>query len=782
MDLGGMAPLSKQKAQAILGEYRQLLKAVVRGKAWAYPDVLLTPKPITLQLSHLVPLGPNSYGAHSVWYGYAVTTKADGQRALLFVSGSGKAYLINQAMDVTDTALRAANSSLHCTLLDGELIAVDQRTDGVQKPLFAAFDIYFCSGEALVARPLFCEHPGGLSRYDTLQNACAPDQWAGSGVVDVCCKEHIRAEGAEAMQAACCTLLEARSSLPYHSDGLVFTPAALSVLGHYPGRAAAIGSSMRWDQLLKWKPAHHNSIDFLVEKGLSRFDPESKQFQHEWILHTGYSPSFWQPVSVMDGVRLLYDRHFAEERQRLSRVYEAKRFQPVQFFEPGVDTAWIAVRNDQSLAADGSVVQPHSIVEFAYHPDPSLPPPLRWSALRVRLDKTYRLWESGAMSKTANDLTVALSIWRSMHVPVTAEMLTGRDPLPPPQTMEGEGRAVECDDLYFVREVPREHLASVHMLNFHNHGVKKMLYEWVQDREALLDLACGRGGDLPRWRDGAWRFVLGVDLVKDNICNPRNGAYARMQQQRINVRAPGRGAQGPLFLDHVFVVGDCTKPLQTGDAARGLDAPSVELLQVLYDQCGSRGSPPPHLRHIHSKATHGFTAVACMFALHYFFKDEASLDGLLWNVASNLRSGGGFISTFMDGERVHDLLCASPAGRAEGRLADGGVVVWALARRYETWDAGDAYGKLVDVYLENINRLIPEYLVSLPTLVAKARAFGLEVEATDLFSVSHETLLRAVPADRSQRSLLDEDVLALAADPITRQFSFLNRWVVFRKV
>lgn len=74
-------------------------------------------------------------------------------------------------------------------------------------------------------------------------------------------------------------------------------------------------------------------------------------------LHRGSgSPacSYYQPIDVLEGVRLRYDSSAAEQRRRRGAVYERLRFRPAQFWEPGVDTAWIAVQRAQSFAEDGS--------------------------------------------------------------------------------------------------------------------------------------------------------------------------------------------------------------------------------------------------------------------------------------------------------------------------------------------------------------------------------------------------------------------------------------------
>lgn len=67
-----------------------------------------------------------------------------------------------------------------------------------------------------------------------------------------------------------------------------------------------------------------------------------------------------------------------------------------------------------------------------------------------------------------------LSLGPFFHPPLRLWTRWQRSTSPPPP--EPEDTALDSEGQYYAREVPRDNLASVHMLNFHNHGVKKMLY------------------------------------------------------------------------------------------------------------------------------------------------------------------------------------------------------------------------------------------------------------------------------------------------------------------
>lgn len=745
-------------------------------------SLLLTPKPVTLERMHLLEPSKN-YGVTSILRGYAVTEKADGERVLFYVHTDGFAYIINNTWDIRATGLHATSSKMHSTIIDGEYIVASKRKDKSSNDLFVAFDIYFMNGENLMKLPLV--HPTNSNRMKHLTEVFNEDLWE---ALDTChleirVKDHIAAEGND-MFDACRDILSGVRDLPYDIDGLVFTPVDLPVFGYYPGRFVKLNDNVRWNRVFKWKPSEQNTIDFLVEvDGKTKRDPITKEVYGTAKLFTGYNATQWEPISVDRGLRIRYDKKYREERRKLyGETYRAKAFVPITQYEKGVEEAHIKMTQRKMLTTEGEVIQNHSIVEFAYNNDPELPVSRRWVPLRVREDKTRIFQKTGKLSKTANDLSVAMSIWRTIHLPVTTSMITGVTKACLADAPEDiEEKLLGVDDTYYAREIPRQHMLSVHMLNFHNHGIKRMLYNVSPRREALLELACGMAGDLPRWRDGKYHSVLGVDLARDNITHPKEGSYARAEKQyyviRENEHSVDRVEVHPKF---VFVIGNCAKPLHDGSAADGLDEESKKVLRFVYQP--SAVPPAPYYRRIAGLAANGFDVVSCQFAIHYFFENRDTLNGFLANVSNNLRPGGIFIATFMDGDKVHAMLEDAPNGIVEGKKGD--VTVWALIKKYHAYlmDGEEPFKKTVRVFLENTNQLISEFLVHMPLLTQYALAHNLVLDDTGMFSDTFAKLVKDMPKNPNQYSSLQRAIAELQKDHVQTQFSFLNRWVVFKKV
>jgi mRNA (guanine-N7-)-methyltransferase len=187
----------------------------------------------------------------------------------------------------------------------------------------------------------------------------------------------------------------------------------------------------------------------------------------------------------------------------------------------------------------------------------------------------------------------------------------------------------------------------------------------------------------------------------------------------------------------------------------------------------------PHYKHIIGRGAAKFDVVTCMFAIHYFFESEEKLNGFLSNVGNNLKTGGTFIATFMDGNSVERAL--GEEGIVEGRkiLNNTNVLIWAIIKRF-TKEMN--YNKKVDVFIENTQRLIPEYLVNFDFLVEKAKEFGLVLEATELYSETFQKLKDKISPLEEKQTELDKSLLELDKQDVQKKFSFLNRWVIFKKI
>ena len=774
--------LSKQQQNDIIAEYHNLVKndIVSRGynKGIEKPP-LLTPKPVTLEKINM--LNPEEYGVISILSEYTVTEKADGERLLMYIDNNGKIYLINNTYRVIDTGLEAGKE-IHNSLIDGEYIACHKRKDYSSKNLYAAFDIYYYGGKKVTQYPLIEDKTitGNLeSRYKYLQNAEKYIKNAKYSI-DFIVKEHIYNKD---ILVECRKILNGNKKFPYDIDGLIFTPAKLALYSYYANKPVALTENVKWDRVFKWKPPEQNTIDFLVKEG-HNITIDGQKYK-EMYLYVGYNASQWENYTIDEALKIYYDKEYRKTIKDKKTAYIPKLFKPAVYYNAGIEKALVKITGSgETRCENGDKFETDSIVEFRYVLDESIPISMRWVPMRIREDKT-RVYKTGELSKTANDMSVAINIWRSIHNPVSESIITGNEPVFNMDVPEVDNeRLLQTDDIYYSRNIPREALLSYNMLQFHNHGIKKMLYTKPKNKGTIVELACGEGGDMPRWLDNGYRFVLGMDLVKNNIYGPRSGAYSRMLNRKSHF-VKRVGNEKIAYTDMVFVAGDCGKSIMNGECSSSInDQDSVNMLKLVLNK--KKGILPKHYAHIAGQGANGFDACSCMFSIHYFFKSEETLDTFLQNVNSLLKKDGVFFCTFMDGKLIEDAIENSGGDMIEGKKftdIDGrnGVPIWAIIRRFSK-DTTSKYSKKIDVFIESTNKLIPEFIVSYELLVEKCKAYNLSLVESELFSQTFNKIKQTIPEDNKVKDTLHKNILELDKDDVQKQFSFFNRWCVFKKI
>ena len=76
------------------------------------------PSSYTLQMANIAPVNQQT-NIPNIRNDYTVTDKADGQRFMMFISGSGKIYLISNNMQVVFTGALTQNKDILNSLVDG---------------------------------------------------------------------------------------------------------------------------------------------------------------------------------------------------------------------------------------------------------------------------------------------------------------------------------------------------------------------------------------------------------------------------------------------------------------------------------------------------------------------------------------------------------------------------------------------------------------------------------------------------------------------------------------
>lgn len=658
-------------------------EGVIKSRARVQPqEYFVGPQPITLEMKNMV---KDVLGNVCILDDYTVTEKADGERCNIYVNEDGRCYFVNNRLSVKYIGVKL--NSIKKTLLDGEYITVDILGRSVS--IYAIFDVYYDNGALVAGLPLVAEKESRVNIMAGFVKKHAKS-FEDAGITLVA-KEFRHGDIRKEAQAI---LDKERSKgYPYNIDGMVFTPKSLPVGGHYKSDSPNMQGT--WYMVMKWKPPKDNTVDFLVkyqrgEKAAHaiRFI-ESKSYKI-LNLYVGYNPVQWEPITA---------RAFLENKVNTSSVYGEKLFLPGDVPETFSQT-YVEMKKEfggRGACLDGSEIEDNSIVECSYDTEKK-----RWVPIRVRKDKTEKYRVTGSLSRAANDYGSALNVWRSITNPVTEGIVTGKDPVLLKDVVVEE-------NVYYFRTIEREKMASKKMLDFHNYWVKSQLIKSFKGKESLFDIACGKGGDLFKWREAQFTKILGIDYNRDNIENPKTGAYARLLKTLKDPRVNMRGTK------HVFLTMDGGKKITPEQIESLSDENDRYVAQTIWGL-----NKYPALKEYAGYANDGFDIVSCQFAVHYFFESEEKLDSFVFNVNKSLKNGGYFIGTCLDGREVKKLLKGKKkeehvTGRQDDR------VLWDICKRYQSDRDSIKYGEEIDIYMESIGKVAREYLVSIDILVEKLR-------------------------------------------------------------
>ncbi|KAF2149323.1 mRNA capping enzyme, large subunit [Myriangium duriaei CBS 260.36] len=173
--------------------------------------------------------------------------------------------------------------------------------------------------------------------------------------------------------------------------------------------------------------------------------------------------------------------------------------------------------------------------------------------------------------------------------------------------------------------------SSIRGLRSFNNWVKSALIQKfslpdIPVRDLLvLDIGCGKGGDLQKWQSAPQMPALyvGIDPAATSIDQAR-GRYDEMRRRR-------RGPRGRGLFDAHFFAQDCF-----GESIGAI--PIVQ--QVGFDPHAG----PDANGNITGRPSRGnFDVVSMMFCLHYSYESHDRARGMLRNVAGALKKGGRFL-------------------------------------------------------------------------------------------------------------------------------------------
>jgi hypothetical protein len=705
---------------------------------------------------------------------------------------------MNSNMKISFTGAQTNNKEYFNTIIDGEIILCDKNGKFIN--LYAAFDVYFVNNKDVRSFGFIQSKPDEKPEKYRLPilrniirnlNAYRSDMPEESCPIRITCKRFYPSNPEDNIFAACNFILkqEQRGDFEYNTDGLIFTPANMGVGGNKVGEAGPL-SKKTWIHSFKWKPPKFNTIDFLVKtkKTATGSDLVTPIFQgginaqsvnqldeyKTLLLCVGYDEKehgYLNPCQDVIDDNLPDLRNVDNESS-----YKKAVFMPTNPPDPTAGVCYIMLRKDetginQMFTEENEVFGDDTIVEFSY--DLTREGLWRWIPLRVRYDKTAD-YKNGS-SNYGNAFHVANSNWRSIHNPITNEMIGTGTNIPD---------EIANDDVYY-NIVTKSNVVRG-MRDFHNLFVKSKLIKSVSKKgDTLIDYACGKGGDFPKWIASHLSFVFGIDVSKDNLENRVDGACARF----LNFRKDFKNMPYALFVN-----GNSSQNIASGGAM--LNDRAIQITKAVFGHGTKETSViGAGVARQWGKGADGFNISSCQFALHYFFENQKTLHSYMRNLAECTKIGGYFIGTCYDGKLVYNMLKGKSIGESVQIYdEESETKIWEIRKEYDydTFeDDVSSVGYKIDVYQESINKMIPEYLVNFDYLNRLMINYGFELlereeaqniglpEGSGLFSELFNDMLEEIKRVKFKKKEYGE---APNMNANERKISFLNRYFVYKKL
>ena len=602
---------------------------------------------------------------------------------------------------------------------------------------------------------------------------------------EIFCKKFYVADDSNSIFEQSDKIWSNQDTFEYKLDGLVYTPAREPVGYNTKNPDYMLVPHNTWDRNLKWKPPHENTIDFLIK------------FKKYKISSYNGTVIYKREIK---GKSLSEDKYYVVEFYTKGKVNG--EFKPVRFNPPGYDAEECVGLfkiniHDEIVDKEGHIVSDDTIVEVSYDPTKNFYE--RWGILRTRHDKTYQyknlvnyqknifkkiqkaksIWnkrhnntERKFLEKVKNtylnkrikgryikisdirDINkyyrdysdvqsnkykynfgnsdfVAKKIWESIHTPIKDLAITTGEGLPLMEEMEKK--------YYSAPYESRSESLTINLQNYHNRYIKgeKLLghtanliraARGVKANVSLLDLACGKGGDMWKWYKYNINECVGIDISDDNITNDGDGAWVRYKNLKDKTNAPAIEF----------------RVLNTSENVK---------------------SNFPELLPIERK----FDIITLMFALHYFFKDEETLDGLIKNIVENIKDGGYFIGACFDGQLIYNKLYST----SSLEYSRGDQTLLKIDKLYDDTktftDDHNSLGLTISVNMYSIGTENEEYLVNFDYLTDKLAKF--DISPVEIENFANIDLPPGIRKHLKLKSLSPEE----------KEMSNLNNIFIFQK-
>jgi len=767
-----------------LTEAEKKYKDLVYGSNNSSYKNLYSMQPISAEVQHIIDKVPNKY---------SVTDKADGDKYVIFIHND-YVYLITSNLSVkkTDYMIKGYNN----TIVEGELIHLTH----LNKYLYMGFDCLFYKGEDIRSKTDLKDRLTALR--DVCNKLTSTDykfneyQVKSGKSFDIDEQKRFCQTEIEKFYSIINNLIvEAKTNdIIFHSKLFIFPTGGSN-------SEVFLFSYLIWYNCTKNEKINcPYTLDGVIYTGIEQKYTRDRR-EHKYPIYK-FKPPEMNSLDIYiefqkneeNGTYMdIFDNSLPDmvENQffRVTNFYvgdiAGTKEIPVPFMKENDNhEAFLPIVNGQVRDIEGNIVQSNTVIEVVYNNDPTIPHQYRWSVLRTRWDKTDSVMRHE--KRYGNFKDTAISVWKSMIEAVTIKEIKN---LSKPDSYVFQKKQLEAridssviasdrkQDKYYQKIT---NLAKV-MRDYHNWLKSVLIYTYCQEfkenkdsksrRTNLLDIGCGRGGDILKFYHSRVGHYVGFDPNYENIYASTDGAISRYKP--LKEKMPGFGKV-------TYMQADGSVLLNSKEQSKAIPNLSTEN-KVLIDKIFEK--------------KHYFDIINFSFTIHYLFGNNLMIKNLIENIKYNLKIGGFIILEIFDAAAVMKSM-GDKNSLTSYYTDEGGkkLKCWEVVKKFDG-ELTDEPGQAIDVHMSwfmEENKYMEEYLVSKKLLVSTMKKAGCVLVDTEsfgnIYNLNKPYFTSVIEHEENPKNKKFYENVAKFYEPLkgpdkeSKAFSFLNRYYIFKRI